>query len=144
MVNIDADHRLDHILHAGDTIQAGDSLYTITGDPIGFGGSSILYPASRSGSELLYAIKECFPGTPVGSFARINGIIRPKSPEDAEATGVLMHFRDRMEIERIIGQRISNTNARAIGIWEIQEPSAITTNGQEYTDVSDGIFDHSS
>ena len=140
MVNIDADHRLDHILHAGDTIQAGDSLYTITGDPIGFGGSSILYPANRSGSELLYAIKECFPGTPVGSFARINGIIRPKSPEDAEAVGTLMHFRNRMETERIIGQRISNTNARAIGIWEVLEPSAIKVDGREYTDVSESIF----
>ena len=54
------DYRLEWILREGDTIQTAEATYTITGEPIGLGGSSVLYPASKSGSYLEYAIKEYF------------------------------------------------------------------------------------
>lgn len=46
-------HREDYILRNGDTVSCpGGVVYTITGAPIGFGGSAIVYPAVRNDSEL--------------------------------------------------------------------------------------------
>ena len=57
-------------LNAGTLLRvSGGIIYKITGEPIGEGGGSILYPAIRMlpdkvgyrESRIDYAIKECFP-----------------------------------------------------------------------------------
>lgn len=68
------------------------SLYEIAGEPIGFGGCSILYPARRligeTGQEqpdgILYALKECFPAPSRHTFCRnADGSVVPKAPDPA-------------------------------------------------------------
>ncbi len=58
------DFRERWLLNIGDAIKAGEYTYVIIGKPLGFGGSAVIYPAKRSESELLYAMKECFPNSP--------------------------------------------------------------------------------
>ncbi len=86
------DYRLGHILHKGDQICADGVAYTITGDPLGFGGTSILYPAISDGSKLEIAIKEAFPGG-AARYHRCGGVIRPTDPNDVIALGQLEQYR---------------------------------------------------
>lgn len=91
-------------LPAGTRIQIPHGgLYEITGDPIAFGGCSILYPAHRlvgeTGQEqpdgVLYALKECFPATDHNSLRRSSGGIAPESP-DPEAREYLHKVQSNM------------------------------------------------
>lgn len=132
------DFREEWLLNVGDTIKSGDYIYTITGAPLGYGGSSVLYPAKRNESELCIAIKECFPYVP-GYFERKNGIISAVT-EDAEERKKLQEFYQEMfEKERIAGQIISNSTGRSIGMWEVLNTQTITINNQSY-DSSQGIY----
>lgn len=134
-----ADYRLDWILHEGDTIQTADATYTITGEPIGLGGSSVLYQARKNGSKKMYAIKECFPGQPEykDAFERQGGIVRAKSPS---AQAHLNRYRAALLKEEKIGEIIWNNSRRAIGIQEKLNPISVTTKGEVCSDVSDGVF----
>ena len=136
----DRNYREEQALRDGDIIRCKDADYTIVGKPIGFGGSSILYGARRSGSEMLFAIKECFPAEGCCAFKRINGVIQPKDLDDGNAVAVLAHFRDSIENEKRIGQHIFNTTNRAVPTIDILEPISVTTEGKTYTQVSAGIF----
>ena len=133
-------YREEQALKDGDVICCKDAEYTIIGNPIGFGGSSILYGARKSGSEMLLAIKECFPAEGCCAFKRINGVIQPKDPDDGNAVAILAHFRDSIENEKRIGQHIFNTTNRAVPTIAILEPISVTTGGKTYTQVSTGIF----
>ena len=134
-----ADYRLDWILHKGDTIQTADATYTITGEPIGLGGSSVLYPASRSNSNLAYAIKECFPEKPA-AYKRVNGIVRTADPNDELNQQKLEEYRKMISTERELGQDIRNTTDRAVSAWDELIPISITTDGKVCDDVSSGTF----
>lgn len=136
----DRNYREEQALRDGDIICCKDAEYTIIGKPIGFGGSSILYGARKSGSEILFAIKECFPAEGCCAFKRINGVIQPKDPDDGNAVAILAHFRDSIENEERIGQHIFNTTNRAVPTIDIWEPISVTTEGKTYTQVSAGIF----
>ena len=133
------DYRQKWLLHPGDAIQCNDTIYTISGPPLGFGGSAVLYPAAKNGSALFYAIKEGFPG---GSehFGRRNGIIQPLDPEDDFSFAQLEQYRSMLSKERELGQQIRNTSTRAIAIWDTLTPTAVTTGGETFTNVSNGIF----
>lgn len=143
------DYRVAWALKQGDTIQTTDTIYTITGDPIGFGGSSILYPASRSGSALDYAIKECMPRSPE-NYCRQNGIVQVAKTQEhdlvtqtenyKDSLAVLNRCRDMLTKEREIGQKIRNSTMRAVSVWESLNPIAISTDGKTFTEVSEGIF----
>ena len=141
MVNTvhNSDYRLQWLLKKGDIIEGNGEKYIISGDPIGFGGSSVLYPASQERSPLEYCIKECFPRRPE-KYARINGIVSPEDPEDEIAQAQLDTYRKMLENERIMGQNIRNTSTRAISIWKTLKPVSVTTEGTVYTDVGSGIF----
>lgn len=134
-----ADYRLDWLLHKGDIIKTVDATYTITGEPIGLGGSSVLYPASKTGSYLEYAIKECFPAKPP-VYKRINGIIRTTDPDDELNQAQIEKYREMLFNERKLGQEIRNTTTRAVSVWDELIPVSITTHGETFHAVSGGIF----
>lgn len=133
------DYRLSHILHEGDQICTSNAIYTISGEPLGFGGTSVLYPATRSDSKLEFAVKECFPGGN-NRFHRLAGVIQPVDSEDIEARGQLERYRRQLQEEKDLGQTIRNTSTRAIGIWETLAPTSVIVKGEFFSDVSDGIF----
>ena len=136
---MDNGHRLKYILHEGDRIFAGGMVYTITADPIGFGGTSVLYPACRQDSDTEFAIKECFPQGFDG-FVREQGVIRPTGADRGRLLSLLDQYRQDLQRERKLGQRIRNVSSRAIGIWENLVPDAMEVSGVTYTDVSQGIY----
>lgn len=137
--NRSVDYRQQWLLNKGDTIKCEGEVYTITGEPIGFGGSSVLYPATQEGSYLEYCIKECFPRKPE-RFIRKDGVVRPQYADDEIGRKYLDQYAAILETEKEWGQKIRNTSTRAIGIWKQINPESITANGHLYTDVSDGIF----
>lgn len=139
MSTVKDDYRLDWILCEGDTIQTADATYTITGEPIGMGGSSVLYPASKTGSYLEYAIKECFPATPA-VYRRINGVIQTADPDDELNQAQIKRYRELLFNERKLGQEIRNTTIRAVSVWDELIPISITTSGKVFHEVSGGIF----
>ena len=139
MLTTTADYRLDWILHEGDTIQTADATYTITGEPIGLGGSSVLYPASKSGSFLDFCIKECFPASPA-VYHRINGIVHTSDPDDELNQAQIEKYREVLFNERKLGQKIRNTTTRAVSVWDELIPVSITTGGETFREVSGGIF----
>ena len=133
------DYRLGWILREGDTIQTADATYTITGEPIGLGGSSVLYPASKSGSHLEYAIKECFPAKPA-VYQRTRGIVRTADPNDELNQSKLTEFRKMISREKELGQEIRNTTMRAVSVWDELIPVSITIGGEDFREVSNGGF----
>lgn len=134
----ESDYRLNHILHKGDQIRTDHAVYTISGEPLGFGGSSILYPAIKEGSKLEVAIKEWFPRFPA-NFERRDGIIQPKDLND---TVTPAENRKRFEAELKMGEEIRNATVRAIHLWGILEPTEIVVSGKKEngSDVADGLF----
>jgi len=134
-----ADYRQQWLLKKGDTIKCEGEVYTITGNPIGFGGSAVLYPATQDGNYLECCIKECFPRKPE-RFMRKGGIVRPQYAGDEIGRKHLDEYANMLEAEREWGQKIRNTSTRAIGFWKRIYPLSITADGIIYTEVSDGIF----
>ena len=133
-----ADHRADWALREGDRLQCGDTVYIITGDPIGYGGSALVYPARRADTHLRYAIKECFPFR--GSYERRCGVIAPQKPDDALSLRLLEHFGRGAENEQRIGQLIHNTSDRAVCIRELLHPGRITFRGESIPCGPGGVF----
>ena len=137
-MKMNADYRVDYIMNKEDQIYTDHEIYTITGEPLGFGGSSILYPACRRGSDLEVAIKEWFPRFPE-NFERRNGIIQPRDPNDAV---ILDEHRKRFEAELMMGEQVRNNTVRAIHLWGILKPTKFIIKGKEEaeSDVSKGMF----
>ena len=137
-MKMNADYRVDYILNKGDRIYTDHEIYTITGEPLGFGGSSILYPACRLGSNLEVAIKEWFPKLPA-NFERRHGIIQPKDPSD---TVTLKENRKLFADELMMGEQVRNSTVRAIHLWGILKPTKLIIKGKEEaeSDVSKGLF----
>ena len=125
-----ADHRVKDTLGVGDRIECADTVYIITGKPIGYGGSAIVYPARRQDTRLNYVIKECFPRE--GAFYRRNGTIVPRDPRDLSSARRLAALAEGMLREQDIGQNIHNNGDRAICIREILRPKTIFTGGRSY------------
>lgn len=134
------DHRIGQFLQEGDTIVCAgeDAVFRITGDPIGCGGSAVVYPAVLSSDRRLYAIKECFPNDP--RFCRKNGIVAPADPADAQALGILGRYRSNLTREAAIGQIVSNTATRAVSIQQTLKPLALGHDGQRYTALEGAMF----
>ena len=132
------DFRERWLLNTGDMIKAGEHSYVIIGEPLGFGGSAVIYPAKRSESELLYAIKECFPNRPE-CFMRKDGIVTVISEDDREGKALLELYREMFQKECATGQSIRNFTGRSIGMWDTLTVQTITTGNQTY-DASQGIY----
>lgn len=132
------DPRRQWVLKKGDQIACADAVYTITDEPIGYGGSAVIYPARRSDTHLFYAIKECFPLE--GNYHRPEGIITPWDPEDAASAGALDHFRRGLDDEQRTGQIIHNSSDRAICIRQILRPRSVTVSGRRCDQVGGAVF----
>lgn len=135
------DYREQWILHKGDSIQCAEDTYIISGDPIGFGGSAIIYPAVLEGKNniLEFALKECFPRKPE-RYMRKDGIVQPIDPTDEVSKAQLKAYHAMLEHEREVGQAIRNTSTRAVGIWKNLKPISVTVNGKAYAEASDGFY----
>lgn len=135
MANI---QREDHILRQGDTITCRSGVvYTISGDPIGFGGSAIVYPAVRNDTLLEYALKECFPAR---KFVRRDGVVAPEDPDDPAAVSLLETYRQNLAQEQRIGQTIRNHTTQAVSIYETLNVESITTGGETCHRAGGAIF----
>lgn len=136
------DLRSKYFLKKEDVLKClnGDT-YHIMGNPIGVGGGSVLYPAERNGTRVHFAIKECFPNSDSQEliFIRKNGVVQPKNPEDKEAQLYLENMRKQFCQEGYSSQEISNTNGRAVGVWQNLLVDRIIVDGEEYS-ARDGIF----
>lgn len=132
------DKRRDHVLHKGDRIRCGKISYIITGPPIGYGGSAVIYPARRTDTQLYYAIKECFPKE--GDYARPEGVILPRDPGDTRSVRLLDTLTRGILREQRIGQNIHNAGDRAICIREVLNPDSVTTGGKTFDQVRGGCF----
>lgn len=132
------DLRRDWILHQGDRICCGKISYFITGDPIGYGGSAVIYPARRADTKLEYAIKECFPKE--GRYHRPEGVILPRDPGDTHSVRLLDTLSRGILSEQRIGQNVHNAGDRAVCIREVLNPDSITVGERTWDDVSGGCF----
>ena len=117
-------------LHIGTRIffDSG-SVYEISGEPIGCGGGSIIYPAVRLSCRdgnmqtdgFSYALKECYPVSAEHSYVRSqSGEIVPETPNEAE----LFYF-ERVKQMQLAEQRVTKeiyrTASRMLPICEAAE-----------------------
>ncbi|MDO4337280.1 MAG: FHA domain-containing protein [Eubacteriales bacterium] len=94
-------------------------VYTILDEKCQYGGSSLVYSASRSGSRRTFVIKECFPLSEKYLYTRDeNGLVRPSDKDDEEAAFYLEKCRKHMLEECEIGQMIADKSGRVIAPWE--------------------------
>ena len=133
-----ADRRQSWALKEGDRIQCGDTVYIITSDPIGYGGSAVVYAARRTDTHLRYAIKECFPAG--GDYRRQDGVIVPLDRSDSLSGRLLERFRRGAEMEQRTGQIIHNTSDRAVCIRELLHPQSITFQSETYHVADGSVF----
>lgn len=132
-----SDHRKVWVLGTGDRIECADTTYIITGEPIGYGGSAIVYPARSTDTHLNYAIKECFPRD--GSFHRVDGVIRPTDSNDPLSGQLLEHFCRETATEQRLGQLIHNAGSRAVCIRQILNPVSVTFRGKTFESRGSGF-----
>lgn len=125
----------------------GQREYIITGEPIGWGGGSILYPAQkrlRKGSaivaeEISYVLKECYPASLGHSFSRNpHGEIVPASGS-AEELRYLQQVQVRQMEEGKISQRIYRTASRILPIRDSAQRVALTIPGQTEASVNNTV-----
>lgn len=100
-------------------IDVNGNKYTVVGDPIGFGGSSIIYRVRKNNDrEALYALKEIYPVDDISySFLR---------QEDNRVVGVnasselkLQEYRDSLIEEKQKGDSIGHNNPTVLTISDI-------------------------
>lgn len=135
-----SDFRNKHILHPGDTITSGKTVYTITDGFVAYGGSAVIYSSvsaeSLQENPIKYVIKEVYPNEDL--FERLTGIIRSRDPENMEE---LKWHREHIAEEHKLGGLCYNGTNLAVPIRHIIRPDKITIDGKEYTeDIQDGVF----
>lgn len=116
----------------------GQREYIITGEPIGWGGGSILYPAQKRlwkngayvAEEISYVLKECYPASLGHSFSRNQqGEIIPAN-ESTEELRYLQQVQARQMEEGKISQRIYRTASRMLPIRDCTQRVELTIPGQ--------------
>ena len=121
--------------------------YIITGEPIGWGGGSILYPAQKrlrkdgafAAEEISYVLKECYPASLGHSFSRDPyGEIVPAN-ESAEELRYLQQVQVRQMEEGKISQRIYRTASRILPIRDSAQRVALTIPGQTEASVNNTV-----
>lgn len=125
------EHRAQWFLKEGDIITCqDDTFFTITGAPVGLGGSAIVYPACHSENGTQYAIKECFPNDPRFCRSEVTGAVAPVDAQDPDARALLELYRENLKKEKYIGQVIGNTATRTVGILDQLRLRSITVGGR--------------
>ncbi len=98
------------------------SIYKITGEPVGHGGGSLIYPCLKliekngifAESSLHYALKECYPLSDRFDFIRSqSGEIKASEPNE-EADRFLAHARTHLLEEAEISQLIYHSSTRMV------------------------------
>ena len=140
MSSTNRDYREQYILHAGDTITSGNTVYTITNELVAYGGSAVIYSAVASESSrkspIKYIIKEVFPNEDL--FERQSGIIRPRDPHKP---GKLTYHCEHIAVEHDLGGLCYNGTNLAVPIRHVIHPDRITVAGTAYTEnIQDGVF----
>lgn len=116
----------------------GQREYIITGEPIGWGGGSILYPAQKrlwkngaaTAEEISYVLKECYPASLGHSFSRNQqGEIIPANGSEEELR-YLWQVQARQMEEGKISQRIYRTASRMLPIRDCSQRVELTIPGQ--------------
>lgn len=114
------------------------SIYEISGEPIGFGGGSIIYPAVKYaksgdtavGDGLDYVLKECFPVSAAYGFTRRDdGEIVPEK-DDAESAEYLRWCKEMQLREEAISKSLYKTAIHTLPIKESAVREEITLPGQ--------------
>lgn len=121
-------------------------LYEITGEPIGFGGGSIIYPAKllkgKTGElqtdGIFYALKECYPASEGNVYFRDarGEIVAQNGGCDAED---LARAQELLLKEEEISKKIYQTAARMLPIREKSKSVSLTLPGMETTCVSNTV-----
>ena len=142
-----ADERKKQILQPGDRIvTAGREIYTILPGEVGIGGSGVVYPAQKEGSDLQYVLKESFPAagyTAQGvTWARQNGAVQPAGCGPEQAAVLMEQARADFQREKEISQQVGNSTAHAVLIFDLLTAEEITTGGVCYRAAA-GDFDPS-
>lgn len=128
------DPRFELVLSPGDVFCWKDETYCVSGSPLGYGGTAVIYPLCQAGgADGLFALKECFPAMDAsdGGFFRENGVIRACDPD---AQRRLDSARRAWEKEIRISQRLNMVCHSALDVWsrEFITADSITTGGQTY------------
>lgn len=119
------------------------SLYQITGEPIGYGGFSILYPVQKliveEGLEQLtgipYALKECFPAPTFHSFCRgMDGSVVPEVPEQ-EAWEYLYRIQNDLIQESLVSHSVFPKAHHILAIHDSAKKITLTQPEQSPCDL---------
>ena len=105
--------------------------YKIKAEPVGFGGSALIYRAERAGSLRNFILKECYPFSKKFFFTRDNAVVRADSA-DAQAQKHLALIKDNMIRESEIGQRLANESGRTVAAWEALNVDKIICGGETF------------
>ena len=116
-------------LPVGAELCGGGARYRITGAPVGRGGSSLVYPASRQGSGRMFMIKECYPLCAEHEYLRRDWMVAPAAQE-AGAEEYLACLRADMAREDALGQRLARGSGRALAAWETLRPCRLIVEGR--------------
>ena len=121
-----------------EIISASGVRYKIKDSAISFGGSALIYRASREGSMRNFILKECYPRTDNFSFIR-DAESQTVRPADAESEKFLDLVKANMRRENKIGQIIANKSGRTVTAWENLNASKLIIDGREF-DASESFF----
>ena len=124
-------------LPAGTILQLEEAggYYRITGGPIGFGGSGIIYPAVRvrkgadgwQDEEMNLAVKECFPCVP-GMVLERDAAGRIAGEENR----IYQFALEQMRREKTVTGTIYNAGFRLIPVWTSSEQEKIALDGEHF------------
>lgn len=139
------DTRASDLLRTGDQIiTSRNEIYTILKGAVGLGGSGVVYPARREGSDIHYVLKESFPAPdyagPGIAWTRRGGAVVPASGSPAEQQALLRQNRERFAVERRINEQVGNRTGHTIRIFDLPAVTEIRHDGRRYT-ARQGDFD---
>ena len=139
------DTRAPDLLRPGDQIiTSRNEIYTILKGAVGLGGSGVVYPARREGSDIHYVLKESFPAPdyagPGIAWTRRGGAVVPASGSPAEQQALLRQNRERFAAERQINEQVGNNTGHTIRIFDLPAVTEILHDGRRYT-ARQGDFD---
>ena len=118
-------------LPAGSEIISASGIhYKIKEDTVSFGGSALIYRASREGSLRNFILKEFYPHSKKFNFVREGVVIRSANETDAEEYFRLL--KENMIRENTIGQLLANKTGRTISALENLNVEKIIVNGESY------------
>ena len=110
-------------LPAGTVLLCGDDQYTL-GDVISYGGSSVFYAAEKTGSSLLFGVKECCPSELAGRLQRTHGVLTGADEQSEYALG---RARERMLWETSVSQEVAAVSLRSIPVLEAPDEISVET-----------------